>query len=590
MPSPIEDYAWIGDQRTGALISREGSIDWMCVPRFDSPAVFCALLGDDTNGRWKVSVRDGQVVERHYEGDTMVLRTHWEGPGGAATVTDFMPVLDHGSQVVRTVTCTAGRVTVEQELALRFSYGSVVPWVRRVEHQGATLLAAVAGASQVHLSGPLPTPEDHRHTGSVELGTDESVCWVLTSSHSWQEPTAAVVPDHALKETIARWRAWSAQVSTDGPYAPYVRRSLLVLNSLTHRETGGIVAAPTTSLPEDFGGERNWDYRFCWLRDAALTLEALLAHGLDGGATAWRDWLLRAVAGDFEDLQIMYGVDGDRELPERELDHLPGYAGSRPVRVGNGAVAQYQADVIGEVMLALAQLRDLSGPGDSFSWSLQRTLLRYLDTHFDAKDHGIWEMRGDPHYFTHGRVMMWAAFDQGLRAVAEHGLPGDVELWERRRAQLEAEIWERGYDEETSSFTQTYGGSTVDASLLQLPHTGFVPHDHPAMVGTVRRIEAELVDDHGFVRRYLTDGADGLAGEEAPFLICTFWLVEHYAHVGRVAEATALMDTLVSITSEVGLLAEEYDPVKKRHAGNYPQAFSHLALVRAADALAQVTG
>lgn len=587
--TPIEEYAFIGDQHTGALVSREGSIDWLCLPRFDSPAVLAALLGDQDNGHWQVSVRDGAVTGRQYEGDSFILRTTWAGPRGTAVVTDFMPTSGDGSDLVRMVECTEGEVDVDQTLVMRFSYGKVRPWVRRMEQDGEPVLVAVAGPASLTLHGPLPEgrPQGGR-VGRVRLAAGEQVCWVLTAQESWRSlPPPLKVPE-ALELTRAYWREFSSQLQVEGPWAGPVRRSLLLLKALTHIGTGGIVAAATTSLPEDFGGERNWDYRFCWLRDAALTLEAMLAHGLTYGARHWRDWLLRAVAGDPRDLQIMYGLGGERELPERELEHLPGYAGSRPVRVGNGAVGQYQADVVGEVMIALAGLRDTGVAEDGFSWSLQCAMLAYLEEHLDRPDNGIWEMRGQPRFFTHGRVMMWAAFDQAIRAVHERGLDGPVERWQQLRDRLHEEIWQRGFDRASGSFLQAYGLDEVDAALLQLPHTGFLAHDDPAMLGTVARIEAELVDEHGMVTRYRTAaGLDGLAGHEAPFLICTFWLVEQYALSGRVADAELLMGRLVDAASELGLYAEEYDPVHRRHVGNFPQAFSHLGLVRAADALAR---
>jgi GH15 family glucan-1,4-alpha-glucosidase len=373
-------------------------------------------------------------------------------------------------------------------------------------------------------------------------------------------------------------------VETD--HDPLVLRSLLVLRALTHRETGGIVAAPTASLPEHFGGSRNWDYRYTWLRDAALTIEVLIAHGLTHGATLWRDWLLRAVAGDADDIKIMYGLAGERDLRETELDHLAGYEDSRPVRIGNGAAEQYQADVVGEVMIALAGLRDAGVEEDEYSWELQANLLRYCEANFDRKDHGIWEMRGDAHYFTHGRAMMWAAFDQGVRAVQEHGLPGPVERWRELRDRLGRELDEDGYDTDIESYTQTYGSQEVDASLLQLPHTGYLAYDDPRMLGTVARIERDLQGESGLLHRYRTEaGLDGLTGEEYPFLICAFWLVEQYAMSGRFEDAEQLMAQLLGYANGLGLLSEEYDPQSGRLAGNFPQAFSHLGLIRAADAL-----
>ena len=388
-----------------------------------------------------------------------------------------------------------------------------------------------------------------------------------------------------LADTVTNWQEWAARIEAAGPWSEQVRRSLLVLRALTHRDTGGIVAAATTSLPEEVGGSRNWDYRYTWLRDSALTLEAVMAHSSDGSAAAWRTWLLRAVAGDPEDLQIMYGLGGERDLTERELPHLPGYAGSQPVRVGNGAVGQHQADVIGEVMIALGQLRDSGQREDRYSWGLQRAMLDLQARRLEEPDHGIWEMRGAPQFFTHGRVMMWAAFDQAIRAVEDHGLDGDVEVWRGLRARLRAEVQESGTGPD-GAFRQSYDNTEVDACLLQLPQTGFVAYDDPRMLATVARIEDELLDEHGLVHRYRThEGVDGLPGGEASFLICSFWLVEQYAHTGRLEDAEQLMTRLVGAAGELGLLAEEFDAATGLLLGNYPQAFSHLGLIRAADAI-----
>ena len=384
------------------------------------------------------------------------------------------------------------------------------------------------------------------------------------------------------------WTDWGAQLTVHD-HDPLAARSLLVLRALTHADTGGIVAAPTTSLPEQFGGSRNWDYRYTWLRDAALTIEVAVAHGLTKGARLWRDWLLRAVAGDADKVQIMYGLAGERDLRETELRHLAGYEGSRPVRIGNGAAEQYQADVVGEVMLALAALRDAGVQETRYSWGLQKNLLRYCEANLDREDHGIWEMRGEPHFFTHGRAMLWAAFNEGIRAVEVHGLAGPIENWRALRDRLRVEIDEHGFAATLNTFTQTYDNTEVDASLLQLPHTGFVGYDDPRMLGTVARIEQQLQDETGLVHRYRTAARlDGLTGEEYPFLLCSFWLVEQYAHSGRIADASRLMQRLRSCATDLGLLSEEYDPASGRLAGNFPQAFSHLGLIRAADAIAEV--
>ncbi|MEF3121777.1 glycoside hydrolase family 15 protein [Kocuria flava] len=618
--TPLEDYALLSDLRTGPLVAREGSVDWLCFPRFDSPSVFAALLGTPEDGRWQIAAVDGEVVRRRYLPRTFVLETTWRTPTGTAVVTDFMPLGDRQSDLVRRVECTSGTVEIEHDLRIRFDYNRAKPWTRRVDLDGAGTcgLLSVAGPNALLLAGPLlhpherqrqepqegmeerheASPEGHpddyqgavsgRLTGVFPLSEGDAADWVLTWHESHEYPPTPVDPAEALERTVEFWTRWSAQVRVRDRHDEQVLRSLMVLRGLTHRDTGGIVAAATTSLPEDFGGERNWDYRYTWLRDAALTIQTLITHEFTDGALHWRNWLLRAVAGDPDDLQIMYGVAGERQLPERVLDHLAGYENSRPVRIGNEAAGQYQADVVGEVMLALAALRDAGVSEDEYSWGLQKNLLRFCAENIERTGHGIWEMRGPGQYFVHGRAMMWAAFDQGVRAVEEHGLDGPAQYWGRLRDRLRDEILDRGFDRASGSFTQTYATTEVDASLLQLPHTGFIAYDDPRMLGTVARIEAELRDEHGLLRRYRTEtGLDGLPGGEYPFLICSFWLVEQYARSGRVEDATALLDRLSACATDLGLYAEEYDPVSGRLAGNFPQAFSHLGFVRAADALAR---
>ncbi|MCU6481496.1 glycoside hydrolase family 15 protein [Arthrobacter sp. A2-55] len=588
MASRIEDYALLSDLHTAALIGRDGSLDWLCFPRFDSPSVFAALLGTEHHGRWLMAPVDGKVVRRSYVGRSFVLETEWESATGTARVTEFMPTEDRRASVVRRIEGLSGSMEFRQEITMRPGYGAVLPWVRRVrQDSGHPAILAVAGPDALVLRGAeLPHAVDHKHGGRFTVAAGDKVEQELIWYPSHRPLPADIDLDAALRDTLAYWGSWAEMCSEDGKYAPFVERSLLVLRALTHEDTGGIVAAATTSLPEDFGGARNWDYRFCWLRDAALTLEAMLTHGYENEALRWRDWLLRAVAGDPEDLQIMYGLSGERQLAEGVLEHLPGYEGSVPVRIGNGAVGQYQADVVGEVLVAMEKLRLAGGKEDHFSWPLQQALLKFVERHLAEPDHGIWEMRGDLKHFTHSRVMMWAAFDAGVRAVRDHGLKGPVEHWEMLREQLRTEVMEQGFNKELNTFTQTYGGTTTDASLLVIPMVGFVDHGSPEMLGTVAALEAELVDHHGLLMRYRTDsGVDGLAPGEHPFLACSFWLVEQYAHTGRRAEAVALMDRLVGYANELGLLSEEYDADSARMAGNFPQAFSHLALVRAADAL-----
>lgn len=595
MSTRLEDYSLLADMHTGPLVSAEGSIDWLCLPRFDSPAVFSAILGSPDDGRWRLSIAEGHVVDRRYAGNTFILETLWQAPDGTARVTDFLPPGESHANVVRVVECLDGQVEVTQDLRLRLSYGRVVPWL----HKEEAGLAVTAGPDGLLLTGPgMDTDPENRSGGqitqvdtSTRLRAGERADWQLIWFPSYEPLPEPVDPDEAHAAAVAYWESWSAGLNCTGPYAEPVRRSLLVLRALTNSETGGIVAAPTTSLPELFGGSRNWDYRFTWLRDAALTIEAVVEHSSGKLARLWRNWLLRAVAGDVSQLQIMYGIAGERELPEQELSHLRGYEDSRPVRIGNGAVSQYQADVVGEVMIALGKLREKNVAEDSYSWELQKHLLHFCEVNFDRKDRGIWETRGDDHYFTHGRVMMWAAFDQGVRAVHDFGLDGPAEHWAQLRDRLAQEINKQGYNDDLGSFAQTYDNTEVDASLLQLPHAGFIDYDDPRMLSTVERIEQDLRDDFGLIHRYRTEaGLDGLEGREYPFLMCSFWLVEQYAHTDRHDEAEKLMDLLLGLSGPLGLLSEEYDPESGRLAGNYPQAFSHLALVRAADAIALAAG
>ena len=614
----IEAHALLSDQRSAALVTRDGDVDWLCLPRFDSDALFASLLGEDEHGHWSLRIAGGEVVSRRYLPDTMVLETLWRSPTGTATVTEFMPIphdspdgtggsgtgpvcatslrgdVEDNADLFRLVTCTSGEVEVLQELRIRFEYGLVVPWVRRgTDAAGEPVLIAIAGGDAVALHGPaLTAGEDRRHEGSHRLRAGEESAWSLTWFPSWLEVPPARDPRAELEQTCAQWKDWLGRVRVETEHAEQVSRSLLVLRALTHRRTGGIVAAATTSLPEDFGGERNWDYRFCWLRDAALSLEALLAHGHVDAASSWRQWLLRAIAGDPEDLQIMYSITGDRKLPEEELEHLPGYEGSLPVRIGNGAAGQFQADVVGEVMIALSMMREAGLEETTWSWPLQKALVRFTIDRLDEPDQGIWEMRGEPGFFTHGRVMVWAVFDRAIDAVRTHALPASAEelaTWERLREQVRAEVLERGVGED-GAFTQTYGSREVDASLLQIPHTGFVTADDPRMLATVARIEQDLHVADGLILRYRTQGQDGLSGDEHPFLVCCFWLVEQYAASGRVEDAEKLLGTLLECMNDLHLMAEEYDVGARRMAGNFPQAFSHLGLIRAVDALAEARG
>lgn len=586
MPAPIEDYALLSDCRTGALVSRDGSIDWLCLPRFDAPSLFGALLGEPSNGCWSLRpVDDSAVPHRHYISDTFILVTRWETAGGVAEVHEFLPLHATRTDVVRRIVGISGQVEFATELRLHFDYSRRLPWVRQVGTPEAPALRATAGPEAVIVRGLRLVAEDHVHRATATVGAGEHRDLVLSWFPSHEHPPKPLDVEEAIAATRSWWQGWASGIEHDGPYRGEVVRSLLVLRALTNKDTGGIVAAATTSLPEQFGGSRNWDYRFVWLRDAALTLEALIAHGFLDEAHDWRRWLLRAVAGEPSEVQIMYGIAGERDLMEREMPSLPGYHGAAPVRIGNGAVDQYQGDVVGEVLVALEAARIAGLAEGDFSWPLQRALIEHVVASLDRPDNGIWEIRGEPRWFTHSRVMMWAAVDRGIRAVREHGLTGDAERWERTRDELRREIDGRGVHAD-GFFVQHYDSAEVDASLLILPQVGYCAPDDPRMLRTVEQMERTLLQD-GLLLRYRTEsGVDGLAGGEHPFLACSFWLVEQYAATGRAAEAAALMERLIAMANDVGLLSEEYDVGHGRQAGNTPQALSHLSLIRAADALA----
>ncbi|VTR76270.1 glycoside hydrolase family 15 protein [Cellulomonas hominis] len=587
-PTPIGDYAVLGDGRTAALVSRAGSVDWLCAPRFDSPACFAALLGGPEHGRWLLTVPDATRVTRRYLGDSFVLETTFESPTGTAVMLDAMPLGDGRCDVVRRITATAGTVDVRHEWVVRFGYGKVEPWVHRVtDPDGAEVIQAVAGPDSLVLRGErLPRPrgrgERRAHVDEFPLAAGESVEVSSTWVPSWLPVPRAPRLEHRIEATEHRWGRWAQACRYTGAYRDAVVRSLLVLRLLSDSETGGIVAAVTTSLPEDFGGERNWDYRFCWLRDAAMTLEALLEHGYREEAQAWRQWLLRAVAGDPADVQIMYAVDGSRELPERTLDHLPGYAGSRPVRVGNAAVGQVQNDVLGEVMCALHLARSVGVAESTDSWSLQVHLVDHLCRTWRQPDSGIWEVRGEPRHFTHSKVMAWAALDRAVRAVEDHGLPGPVGRWRQERDAVHADVLAHGWDAGRGTFVQYYGATHTDASLLQLVQVGFLPPGDPRLAGTIAAVRAELEVAPGLLHRYRPERTDdGVRGGEHAFLACSGWLADALARQGDVAGAAAVLDVLTGVLTDVGLLAEQHDPATGRMAGNLPQALSHLALVRA---------
>ncbi len=586
----IEDYALIGDTQTAALVARDGSIDWLCLPRFDSGACFAALLGNRDHGRWLMAPADGTSrTSRRYVGDSLVLETEMATDAGTVRVVDFMPPREARPDLVRVVEGVRGRVPMRTELVIRFDYGSVVPWVRRLD--GA--LSFVAGPDALELRTPVETRGVGLTTvAEFSVSAGQQVPFVLTWHPSHQPPPDPIDALIARSDTEDWWTKWSSLCSYDDPWAEQVRRSLLTLKALTYAPSGGIVAAPTTSLPEQVGGGRNWDYRFCWLRDATFTLQALMTAGYVEEAKAWRDWLLRAVAGQPSALQIMYGPAGERRLPEQELEWLSGYAGSKPVRIGNAASRQLQLDVYGEVMDAMHQARRAGIEPSTPAWDLQRALLDFLESAWQEPDEGIWEVRGPRRHFTHSKVMAWVAMDRAVKAVEQLGLEGPVERWRRLRQEIHDEVCQRGYDAERKTFTQYYGSRELDASLLMAPLVGFVPpHDERAQ-GTVEAIQRELCQD-GFVLRYAPEGAggvDGLAGGEGAFLACSFWLADNLCLLGRHDEALALFEQLLAVANDVGLLAEEYDPVGRRLVGNFPQAFSHVALVNTACNLSRAGG
>lgn len=594
MSLPIEDYALVSDCFTGALVGKDGSIDWLCLPRYDSMSMFGALLGTEDHGRWLLAPDDSTArCRRQYAGDTMILVTRWTTATGEVEVIDAMPLGDGRADVVRRVRGVSGTVRMRQDLRIRFGYADAIPWVRKELSEEPPALVAVAGPDAIVLRGPLLHATNHSHEGTFDVKAGETVDLTMTWFPSHRSAPPPLPVDDALHATRAWWTDWASGARTpeaaraEGRYHEQVVRSLILLRALTHFETGGIVAAATTSLPEAFGGERNWDYRYVWLRDASLTIGTLLNHGYNDSVDHWRDWLLRAVAGDPADVQIMYGLSGERDLDERVLTSLPGYQGAHPVRIGNGASTQFQADVIGEVMLGLDAGRRTGSTETRFSWALQRALMGYLEEHWRQPDHGIWEIRGDPQVFTHSRALVWAAFDCAVRAVEVYGLEGPVDRWRLLRDEIRADIEANGFDESRGTYVQYYGTREVDASLLQLAQVGYIDWRDERMLGTVRAIEEDLLRD-GLVLRYRTEqGVDGLPPGEHPFLACSFWLVEQYARSGRLEDAVRLMDRLLSFANDVGMLSEEYDVEGRSQAGNTPQALTHLTLVRAADAIAE---
>ncbi len=580
----IEDYALIGDCQSAALVGRDGSIDWLCLPRFDSGACFAALLGKRENGRWRIAP-DGPVrsVRRRYRPDTLVLETELETEDGVVALLDFMPPRTDKPELVRIVEGRRGRVAMTSEILIRFDYGSIVPWVTH----DADGMHAIGGPDRLHLRTRVPLHGRELATyGKFHVAEGERVPFELTWHPSYAPEPRPIDPDAALDDTEQFWREWANRCTVRGPYRDAVVRSLITLKALTYSPTAGIVAAPTTSLPEELGGSRNWDYRFVWLRDATFTLYALLVSGYVDEARAFREWLLRAVAGTPAEVQIMYGIAGERRLTELELPWLDGYQGARPVRVGNAAYSQHQLDVYGELMDAAHQSRRAGLEPDLRAWALHRSLLRALETRWVDPDEGIWEVRGPRRHFTHSKVMAWVAFDRGVKAIERFGMEGPVERWRALRDRIHEEVCRAGWNDSIGAFVQSYGSDRLDASLLMMPLVGFLPPTDPRVRSTVEAIERGLTED-GFVKRYETEPSlDGLPGTEGTFLACSFWLADNYALLGRRDDAVRLFERLLAIRNDVGLLSEEYDPKSGRLVGNFPQAFSHIGLVNTARNLA----
>lgn len=582
----IEDYALIGDMQTAALVCRDGTVDWLCLPRFDSHAIFAGLLGTEEHGFWRLGPAHAAdaapptAARRRYRGDSLILESEWDTPRGTVRVTDFMPPRDGAPQLIRIVEGVTGRVPMRSALRMRFSYGRVVPWVHK--HEGRTV--AVAGPDSVWFDTACETYGKALTTyADFTVAPGDRIAFTISWEPSHKQPPALPEPEQSLEATEDFWRDWVEQCTYHGPYREAVVRSLITLKALTYAPTGGIVAAPTTSLPEEIGGVRNWDYRYTWLRDAAITLSSLLRTGYREEARAWREWLLRAVAGDPENLQIMYGIAGERELGEAELDWLPGYENSTPVRVGNGAAHQLQLDVYGEVTeaLHLAHMTGLSR--NDYASLLQLKLIRYLENHWDQPDEGIWEVRGPRRHFVHSKVMAWVAVDRTIKLIESGDADGPLEKWRELRDDIHRDVCEKGYDKERNTFTQSYGSKELDASLLLIPQMGFLPPDDKRVIGTIEAIQRELSTPDGFILRYPTTGedagVDGLEGDEGAFLACSFWMADDLAMIGRVDEARKLFERLLALRNDLGLLAEEWDPRLQRQVGNFPQAFSHVPLI-----------
>ena len=577
MPAAIEDYALIGDCETAALVARDGSIDWLCLPRFDSGACFAALLGTPDNGRWQIAPTEKYRVTRRYREKTLILETQFDTHDGRVTLIDFMPIRSKTPEIIRLVRGERGKVRMRMEFVVRFDYGLSIPWVTR-QPDGA--LFAIAGPNLLALRTPVPLQGEGLKTVSeFTVTSGKTIGFDLKYGSSFGRSPNSTDLKSSLEKTAKWWGKWISRCTYDGPGRDAVERSLITLKALTYDPTGGILAAATTSLPEQFGGQRNWDYRYCWLRDATFSLLALLHAGYREEARRWRDWLLRAAAGSARQLQVMYGVAAERQLPESELPWLTGYQGASPVRIGNAAAEQLQLDVYGEVADALYQSRKSSDAKGEPSMNLQRELLRCLQDIWREPDHGIWEVRGPARHFTHSKVMAWVAFDRAIKAFERYGVDGDLDKWRATRQEIHDDVCRLGFDADLGTFVQSYGSNQLDASLLLIPLVGFLPPGDPRIAGTVEQIEKRLIRD-GLVIRYDTEKAeDGLPGGEGVFLACSFWLADAYHLLGQDDKAQDLLQRVLSLRNDVGLLAEEYYPGQKSFAGNFPQAFSHVGLV-----------
>ncbi len=590
MPLPIEEYAMIGDGQTAALVGLDGSIDWLCLPRFDSGACFAALLGSPEHGCWRIAPEGAEKgTSRRYRDETLVLETTFETAEGAVRLIDCMPARGGAPELIRVVEGLRGRVPMVMDLALRFDYGSIVPWVQHL----ARGLTATSGPDRIAIRTGVPLRgEGNRTLAHFTVGEGERVSFDLTWTPSHEPLAPALEPEQTLLDSEAFWAEWTGKCTYQGPWRDAVLRSLITLKALAYEPTGGIVAAATTSLPEKIGGERNWDYRLCWLRDATLTLYSLMRAGFRDEAAAWRSWLLRAAAGDPSRLQIMYGLAGERRLTEMTLDWLPGYENSAPVRVGNAAHGQFQLDVYGEVLGAMYEARRLGVEPDGDAWALERSLIAYVESAWQEPDEGIWEVRGPRRQFTHSKVMAWAAMDRAIRSAEEFDLDAPVDRWKATRDQIHEDVCRKGYDHARGAFVQYYGGEALDASLLMIPLVGFLPAEDSRVIGTLEAIRRELMSD-GLVARYSpTPDVDGLPPGEGTFLACSFWMVDNLTLMGRLDEARSMFERLLALRNDVGLLAEEYDPKAGRQLGNFPQAFSHVSLINSAIRLtsAGVTG